>query len=280
MTIYKEFALVYHLGPYTAYSLRMAELLPNVLDHFDCHPQSLLDLACGEGSFSIHEAQTGLRVTGVDASASMLQIARIQAAGQAVKGQFLEMDMRNLDFDSSFDLVTCWFDSLNYLLELADLEKTFRGVEKAIKPRGLFIFDMNTIYGLAVLWQQPAYTIQQDTPELVEIHRSSFDYDRSTATVNITAFIQADQGWQRMDEIHQERGYPLAQINDLLAVCGCEVLGCYGNLHDLSEPELDSGRVWFVAQKSGSQGEPGSKKRIQPIRRRPFKGNPGRKAHH
>jgi SAM-dependent methyltransferase len=280
MPIYNEFAFVYHLGPYTAYSLRMAELLPAVLENFDYHPQSLLDLACGEGSFAITQAQTGIQVTGVDASPRMLQIARLQAAGHGVKAQFIEIDMRYLDFVSAFDLVTCWFDSLNYLLELSDLEETFRGVEKAIKPGGLFIFDINTIYGLAVLWQQPAYTIQQDTPELVEIHRSSFNYDLSTATVNITAFIQGDQGWQRMDEIHQERGYPLAQINDLLAACGFEVLGCYGDLGDLSEPELDSGRVWYVARKGGSQVETGSKKLIPPARKRPFKGNQGRKVHH
>jgi ubiquinone/menaquinone biosynthesis C-methylase UbiE len=277
MAIYKEFAYVYHLGPYTAFSLRMAELLPTVLEKLGCRPQSMLDLACGEGSFAISQAQMGKNVTGVDASPRMLQIARIKAAEQGVKVQWVEMDMRNLDFSSSFDLVTCWFDSLNYLLELADLEKTFRGVEKALKPGGLFIFDMNTIYGLAVVWQQPAYIIQQDTSEIVEIHRSSFDHDHATATVKITAFIQARQAWQRIDEIHQERGYPLAEINNLLAACGFEVLGCYGSLADLSEPELDSGRVWFVARKGGSPAEAGGKKVFQPDRKRPFKGNKIRK---
>jgi SAM-dependent methyltransferase len=280
MPIYNEFAFVYHLGPYTAYSLRMADLLPAVLEYYDFHPQSLLDLACGEGSFAISQAQAGRRVTGVDASPRMLQIARMQAAELGVKPQFIEMDMRNLDFSSAFDLATCWFDSLNYLLEIADLEKTFQGVEKALKPGGLFIFDMNTIYGLAVLWQQPAYTIQQDSPELVEIHRSSFDYERSTATVNITAFIQTEHGWQRMDEIHQERGYPLAQIIDLLAACGFDVLGCFGDLSRQSEPELDSGRVWVVARKGGSPAESESKTFIPPARKRPSRGNPGRKAHH
>jgi len=280
MPIYNEFAFVYHLGPYTAYSLRMAELLPSLLEHFDYHPQSVLDVACGEGSFAINLAQTGKQVVGVDASARMLQIARIQAAEYGVKPQFIEMDMRSLDFSSTFDLVTCWFDSLNYLLELTDLEQTFLGVEKAIKPGGLFIFDMNTIYGLAVIWQQPAYTIQQDTPELVEIHRSSFDYDQSTATVNITAFIQAEQGWQRMNEIHHERGYPLSQINALLAACGFEVLACYGDLADLSEPEPDSGRVWFVARKGGSPAEAGGKKSILAAHRHSSKGNQSRKTHH
>jgi SAM-dependent methyltransferase len=261
----------------TAYSLRMAELLPAVLDRIGCHPQTVLDLACGEGSFAITQAKQGKQVTGVDASTRMLQIARIEAAEQGVKVQFVEMDMRNLDFTGTFDLVTCWFDSLNYLLELADLEKTFQGVEQALKPGGLFIFDMNTIYGLAVLWQQPAYNIQQDTSEIIEIHRPAFDYDRATATVKITAFVQEGQAWQRIDETHQERGYPVAQLHDLLVACGFEVLACYGSLSDLSEPELDSGRIWFVVRKGESQIEAGGKKLIQPNRKRLFKGNKIRK---
>jgi SAM-dependent methyltransferase len=277
MSIYDKFAYVYHQGPYTAYSLRMAELLPAVLGRFGCHPQVVLDLACGEGSFAITQAKQGKQVIGVDASTRMLQIARIEAAEQGVKVQFVEMDMRSLDFTSTFDLVTCWFDSLNYLLELADLEKTFLGVEQALKPGGLFIFDMNTIYGLAVLWQRPDYTIQQDTSEIVEIHRPYFDYDRATATVKITAFIQDGLTWKRIDEIHQERGYPLAQLHVLLAACGFEVLACYGSLADLSEPELDSGRVWFVARKGGPQSEAGGRKLIQPYRKRPIKRNKIRK---
>jgi 2-polyprenyl-3-methyl-5-hydroxy-6-metoxy-1,4-benzoquinol methylase len=98
MSIYNEFAYVYHQGPYPAYSLRMAELLPAVLDRFGCHPQALLDLACGEGSFAITLAKQGKQVTGVDASTRMLQIARIKAAEGGVNVQFIEMDMRSLDF--------------------------------------------------------------------------------------------------------------------------------------------------------------------------------------
>jgi SAM-dependent methyltransferase len=277
MTIYDDFAYVYHLGPYTAFSLRMAELLPAVLKQFDCYPQTLLDLACGEGSFAIIQSEKGMQVTGVDASTRMLQIARIKAAEMGVKVKFIEMDMRNLDFIRSFDLVTCWFDSLNYLPGSSDLEKTFEGVFNALKPGGLFIFDMNTIYGLAVLWQNPDYIIQQDTPEIVEIHRSSFDHDRSTAIVNITAFIQEGQSWKRIDEIHQERAYPLDQIYDLLAGCGFEVLACYGSLAEMSKPELDSGRAWFIARKGGQVEEAG-KKMTLPVHKRVIKGNKNRKA--
>ena len=278
MPIYNEFAYVYHQGPYTAYSFRMTGLLPGVLDRFGCHPQVLLDLACGEGSFAITLAKQGMQVTGVDASTRMLQIARMKAAEGGAKVQFIEMDMRNLDFANSFDLATCWFDSLNYLLELEDLEKTFLGVLHALKPGGLFIFDMNTLYGLAVLWQQSAESIQQDTPEIVEIHRTSFDFDSATATVMITAFLKEDQAWRRIDEIHQERGYPIAQIHELLTTCGFVVLACYGNLSDMSEPDSESGRVWFVARKSGLQVEARSKEITPPHPRRLIKGNKLHKA--
>ncbi len=249
MPLYDRFAAVYQRGPYPGYSLRMAELLPSLLLRINYHPVRLLDLACGEGSFAVTMAHQGMQVTGLDRSAAMLALARQRASTEGVEINWVVADMTAFSFSPGFHLVTCWFDSLNYVLELAGLRQVFSGVQRALRPGGLFIFDMNTIYGLAVGWtSQPTY-IQQTSPELLELHRTQFDYDRLIARVTITVFQRQGEVWTRFDEEHLERGYPVEEVQACLEENGLQVLGIYGSLLELGEVKLDSGRAWFVAQK-------------------------------
>ncbi len=250
MSIYARFAYFYAKGPYPQYSEGMAELLPAALARFDAQPQTVLDLACGEGTFAVARAKKGLQVTGVDLSPQMLQFARERAKEQNVNVEFVLQDMRSLSFGESFDLATCWFDSLNYLLELEDLEKTFAGVYRALKKAGLFIFDMNTVHGLAVNWPRYPCYVQQDTAGLFEVHRPGYDFATNVATMKITGFVKEGNRWTRMDEEHQERGYTLKDIRQCLQKAGFQELACWGNLQEMSEPKPDSGRVWFVVQKN------------------------------
>jgi len=249
MSIYEKFAYFYTKGPYSQYSERMAELLPSVLERFGAKPQRILDLACGEGTFAVAMAKKGFQVTGVDLSPHMLQFAREHAKKENVSVEFLLQDIRSLSFVERFDLVTCWYDSLNYILELEDLEKTFSGVWRALEKAGLFIFDMNTIYGLAVNWQQRPCNVQQDTSELFEIHRPIYDFEKNIATLRITGFVKEGNGWTRIEEEHKERGYSLEEIKQSLKKIGFQELACWGNMQEMSELKPDSGRVWFVVQK-------------------------------
>ena len=249
MTIYERFAYLYAKGPYPRYSERMAELLPSLLERYGLRPETILDLACGEGTFAVRMAKKGFKVTGVDLSSHLLQLARERAKKENVNVEFLLQDMRSLPFEERYDLVTCWYDSLNYLLEMEDLERAFAGVYRGLKRGGLFIFDMNTIYGLAVIWQRHPCYVQQDTPGLFEIHRPSYDFEKNIAALRITGFVKEGDSWTRIDEEHRERGYSLEEIRHCLKEVGLKELACWGNLRELSEPEPDSGRVWFVTKK-------------------------------
>lgn len=249
MSIYERFAYFYAKGAYPQYSERMAELFPSVLERFGVKPRILLDSACGEGSFAVAMAKKGVQVTGIDLSLHMLKFARERAKKEKVGAEFLLQDMRSLPFEERFDVVTCWYDSLNYLLEFKDLEKTFVGVYRTLKRGGLFIFDMNTIYGLAVNWQRHPCYVQQDTPRLLEVHRPSYDFEKNIATLRITGFVKERNGWTRIDEEHKERGYSIETIKQTLKKSGLQELACWGSMQEMSELKPDSGRVWFITQK-------------------------------
>lgn len=252
MALYDQFASIYQRGPYIRFSQGLAEsVLPDYLTDLGIKPTDVLDVACGEGSFAIVMSKLGYNVTGVDQSQQMIDLAKGRAQKENEPINFHTEDMRELPYEDDFDLVTCLFDSLNYMLTIKDLQEAFQSAYAALRAGGVYIFDMNTIYGLAVDWMREETYIQNEADDFMEIHRQSFDYENQVATMEITVFNQRDELWERFDETHRERGYPIADIQFLLNETGFEIAGMHGSLSKRTEVQINSPRVWFTARKPG-----------------------------
>jgi 2-polyprenyl-3-methyl-5-hydroxy-6-metoxy-1,4-benzoquinol methylase len=249
MGIYEGFAQFFAKGNYPAYSQRMAEALPSLLQELGSRPQDILDIACGEGSFAVAMAKQGFRVTGVDQSAAMLKFATAKAKREGVRVGFHQHDMRKLNFGQQFDLVTCWFDSLNYLLDVKDVRATFDGVARALRPRGLFIFDVNTIYRLNLLARRYACVVERETSDVFQVHRHSYDAERNIATFHIVDFAREKSHWNRVEEVHQERGYAPEELRACLRDAQLQERACWDKLLERHPPTPKSRRLYFVAQK-------------------------------
>ncbi len=247
--IYGEFAELYSKYGYPDFSVRVARLLPKVLARFRSKPTDILDIACGEGTFAVAMAKKGFNVTGVDQSAEMLRFAHHRARRAGAHVRFVRKDMRSLSFSQSFDLVTCWYDSLNYLLRPEDLKKTFSGVWRALRPGGIFVFDMNTARTLSVGWQRHPSFVEVDTEDAFVVHRSSWDARRRVASLRVTGFIRRGERWRRVDELHRERAYTLPKIRDCLQGAGFVELACGGSLRVMKPPRRGTRKYWFVARR-------------------------------
>lgn len=70
----------------------------------------LLDVATGSGNAAIAAARAGAKVTGLDLTPELLDVARRRAADAALEISFVEGDAEELPFESdAFDLVTSCF---------------------------------------------------------------------------------------------------------------------------------------------------------------------------
>ena len=239
--MYNEFAGFYTRGDWPRYSPQMAGILPTVLERFGLWPRSVLDLACGEGTFAVAMANRGLRVTGVDLSPGMLEIARQRAATVGVRVKFLRQDMRSLSLRGRFDLVTCWFDSLNHLLDIDDLARTFVRVSR--------VLDDNTIRALAVEWVRELSYVRLNSGDSFLVSVPGYDAATKIASLHITGFAREDKRWVRIDELHRERGYTFKEIRQCLTRANLRELACWASLDKMDKPRRNTARVWFVAGK-------------------------------
>lgn len=251
-SIYRRYAEAYVKAGQGRWSL---QLLPWVTRVFELHAgrrESLLDVACGPGEFALAMAQRGLRVTGVDQSPEMLAMARRSAQEQGVSITFLEQDMRRLELPAPVDAATCLYDSLNYLVTDDDFRQTLTAVAAALRPGGLFLFDMNTIQGLATRWGNRVWLIQ-DNEDAVEVDQSEFDYDTGIATLKVNAFLRRERDlYERVREIHRERGYPVPTIDRELEAAGFEILGRWSNA-EFAEITAQTGRVFYAARRASTR---------------------------
>lgn len=72
--------------------------------------QEMLDVATGSGNVAIPAAGRGAKVTGLDLTPELLEVARRRAQEAGVQVNFIEGDAENLPFaDGSFDVVTSCF---------------------------------------------------------------------------------------------------------------------------------------------------------------------------
>lgn len=268
LMIYREYAPFYDGSGQLRFAILMGQYLSELLGRHSVGGRRALDLACGTGTLALLLADAGWDVIGLDSSAAMLTQARAKAAAMATPGrvEFMLGDMRNLEprtknqepgagsmpssrfsvLGSQYDLVTCVYDSLNYLLDERDLAACFKGVARVLAPSGLLVADMNTRYFLEYDWGV-CEVIEQ--AGLVQVTQSYFDPAAACSTMVLTGFAGDDErGYTRFDETHVERAYAPEVVEQLLRAAGLEIEAVYDCF--TFQPVVDrTQRIAWVARK-------------------------------
>jgi ubiquinone/menaquinone biosynthesis C-methylase UbiE len=100
---------------------------------------TVLDVACGEGFYTRLLRQRGAaRVTGVDLSQGMIDLARRQEAQQQLGITYLLGDACKLAFAAEYDLVVAAY-LLNYAHNREELRAMCAGIARSLKPGGRFV---------------------------------------------------------------------------------------------------------------------------------------------
>jgi SAM-dependent methyltransferase len=192
--------------------------------YYGIHFRSAADVACGTGTFVRYLRQSGVPVFGVDRSLAMLRIAVQKNQGNGAK--FLRQDLRQLQLPYPVDLITCHFDSLNYLLSTYDLIRALCRFRANLTRGGYAIFDMVTDVSPE---PKRGVSVQRfNLPGIYSIWAIAWHPARKLRVVTMHNFFALDAGkYWREREVHAQRQYPVDVIVELLVRCGFTVRGVH-----------------------------------------------------
>ena len=281
MAAYQSFAGVYDLFmdnvPYEAW----CEYIKSLLQEYGIKDGLVLDLGCGTGKMTRLLAAAGYDMIGVDNSEEMLEIAR-DAEYSVTDGEnimnisdenkeelsedemqceikqleesrknilYLLQDMREFELFGTVRAVVSICDSMNYILDENDLREVFRLVNNYLDPKGIFIFDLNTVYKYKEMLGET--TISENRDEGSFIWDNYYDEAENINQYDLTLFIrEEDDLYRKYEETHFQRAYELDMVKQLLMEAGMEFVAAYDAF--TREPVRgNSERIYVIAREHG-----------------------------
>ena len=203
-----------------------------------------LDVPCGSGRLALGLAKCGYRVTAVDQSAELIQIARQEAVGRGLDVALRQGDMRSLPEDGTYDGAVCFWNSFGYFDDAGNLE-FLRAVSRSLKPGGRLVMDTPLLETLLLdtvheprVWEQAG--------ELLALEERAYDHESGRLESTWT-FIRDGQREVRNMSI---RLYTYRELVTMLEQAGFGLHEAYGDM-DLTPFELGAPWLYLVTTKVG-----------------------------
>ena len=196
--------------------IRIEYILDIASKHFNFkinNPKSLnglkiLDIGCGGGLISEPMTRLGAEVTGIDASAKNIEIAKLHAKKNNLKINYLNSEPEKLNLKNEFDIIL----NLEVVEHVENLNLYLESCQKLLKPKGLmFTATLNktlTSFIKAIIGAE--YILRwlpigtHDWDKFVkpnELEKKLLDLNFSTVNLTGLSFNPIFQEWKRSKDL-------------------------------------------------------------------------------
>ncbi len=203
---------------------------------------SILDLACGTGTFSKLFFDKGFKVIGIDASSEMLEIAAFKTNGNV---PLIRAKMQDFSLAESLDACICCLDSINHLNNIDDVKITFFNIHQSLKVGGIFIFDVNTVYKHNYILAD--YTFIFDEDKYFLSWDNELENENKVRMIIDIFALQENGEYKRYSEEFYETAFEIDELKKALSEY-FKVLYVYDDL-SRNDPKSDSERIYFVCER-------------------------------
>lgn len=237
MRMYSDLAWLWPVvSPPEDYAEEVEQAVRLIEAHTEIPVHTLLDLGCG-GGHNDRWFKQHFRVTGVDLSPAMLDLAR-QLNPEC---NYYAGDMRSVRLDETFDAVFV-ADSIDYMLSEADLLQAFTTAYTHLRPGGIF-FTYAEEYRERFVQNETISDTNARGDLEVALIENSYDPDVGDTTYEYTLiYLVRSAGKLKVELDHHILGvFSLSTWEALLQQAGFEIL---------QELPGDQGVIHFVCLKS------------------------------
>jgi len=210
--------------------------------------QKIADLGCGTGELTIRLAKEGYQLFGVDYSIDMLTYADQKSRNDHLDVQWIHQDLRELEGLENLDAVVSYCDVVNYITSENDLKNVFERIAQSLKVGGLFIFDIHSLHYVVNDLVNNSFTEVND--DMAYIWDCIEGDQLGEMYHELTFFVSENGKYDRIDEFHHQRTYPIEIYKKILAEAGFEMPILYSDF-SLKRDNLNekSERIFFVTEK-------------------------------
>lgn len=134
-----------HLDPGSDAASRKISIINHTVTwlakQFSKSKADILDLGCGPGLYAKKLASLGHNVVGMDFSKRSIEFATADAAKENLKIEYIYKNYLTMDFDARFDVILLIYCDFG-VLSNTERDELLKRVHKALRPGGMFIFDV------------------------------------------------------------------------------------------------------------------------------------------
>ena len=193
-----DLAYIHDTG-FTGFVRKAAPGLFGLLKRNGIRSGLVVDAGCGSGVWARELSDRGYDVLGIDISAPMIRLARQHAPTARFQvASFLSAEL------PPCHAVTCIGEVVNYAFDRASgakgLARFFRRVHDALRPGGLFVFDI--VEPGLVAGDQPQRRFLEG-PDWVILLEVREDRKRQILTRRIVSFRRTGKVYRRSEEVHR-----------------------------------------------------------------------------
>ena len=249
---YTGFAAVYDIFMDNVPYEEWGEYIHSLLKDRGIEDGILLDLGCGTGTMTEKLADYGYDMIGVDNSEDMLELAMEKRMESGKDILYLLQDMREFELYGTVRAIVSVCDSVNYITEPEELEEVFRLVNNYLDPKGVFLFDFNTVYKYKEVMGDTV--IAEDRGECSFIWDNYYDEEEQINEYDLALFIPEgkDGLYRKYEEVHYQRAYELELVKELLEKAGMEFVTAY-DAFTKNPVNEKSERIYVIAREHGKK---------------------------
>lgn len=222
-----------------------AKYLDKIITKYSTYkPNIVLDVGCGTGSLTCNMRDLGYSMIGAEPAQSMLS----KAMDKDNTGiQYINQGMEKLDLYGTVGAAVSFLDCINHITNKKQLQKGFDRVSLFLETKGLFVFDLNTIYKFENIYADNVfYDLSVD---VAYTWVNSYSDKTKLCKMDISYFVKNKLSlYERYDTCNTERAYTDQEILVIAENSGFELVDI---LEDLSfeKPKKTSLRKFIILRK-------------------------------